>query len=70
MHRDPIEMAILSNMKLALISRAKERSVEGNGSRQLGDVVTIDGVIACQFRQRQVVWIERAQSKALKSSAG
>ena len=51
--------------KLALISRAKERSVEGNGSRQLRDVVTIDGAVACQFRQCQVVWVKRAESKAL-----
>ena len=53
--------------KFALITRAEDLGLQRNGSRQLCDIVAIDGTVAREFRQGEVMGIEREQPQAIKS---
>jgi hypothetical protein len=51
--------------KLALIPRAQDFRIEGNGLRQLGDVMAIDRAIAGQL-QGQIMRFQREQPQTPK----
>jgi len=50
--------------QLRLVTLAQEPRVERNGAGQVGDILTVDGTVPGQLRERQVVRLQGEEGKA------
>lgn len=61
----PIRVADDDRAEFLSIAGAKEIRIQRDGLCHVSDVVAIDRTVPCEFRQRQVVRIEREKPQAI-----